>query len=109
MIYNAKPYGVKVRFAPTLAQARAVCTRLGITMPEGCVGFTSWLSDGSILLAVLDGSRATLVHECTHAALFVMEFVGIDPFASNGEPMAYLLDSMYTACEASLQRAGKGR
>lgn len=109
MIYHAKPYGVKVRFAPSLKQARAICSRMGVSLPEGCVGFTAWAPDGSIILAVLDGNRATLVHECTHAALFVLEHVGIDPFASNGEPMAYLLDSMYTACENGLQRDGKGK
>lgn len=105
MIYHAKPYGVKVRFAPTLKQARAICTKLKVLLPTDCVGFTTWAPDGSIIVAVLDGNRATLVHECTHAALFVLQHVGIDPFAANGEPMAYLLDSMYAACDKYLSDA----
>jgi hypothetical protein len=109
MIYHAQPYGIKVRFAFTERMARYLFRRFKAEWIDGCAGLTAWADDGSIILVVLDGKRATLVHECTHAALFVLEHVGIDPFASNGEPMAYLLDSMYTACENGLQRDGKGR
>lgn len=48
------------------------------------------------VVAVLDGSHATLVHECVHLALWILDRVGIDPRDSSGESMAYLTDWLYT-------------
>ena len=90
--YTAQPYGCKV-FLYTDAETYYKKTEESVF---GCAGMTTWL-DGNLAMYVGDGDKATLVHECTHAVLYILEYVGIEPLSSNGEPMAYLMDNMYSA------------
>lgn len=90
--YTAHPYGCKV-FLYT--DAEAFYKRTGDD-PTGCAGMTTWL-EGNLAMLVCDGNPATLVHECTHTVLYLLEYVGIEPLSSNGEPMAYLMDNMFSA------------
>jgi hypothetical protein len=104
VIYTAHPYGTQVRFAMSLPKALALCRKHEASPPATpCAGFTAYGEDGTVVVAVLDGTRATLVHECTHAVLHVLGRVGIDPTQAAGEPMAYLLESMYAAAEPLIQ------
>lgn len=43
-----------------------------------------------------DRSAATLVHECVHLALFILQRAGVRPTSSGGEPLAYLTDWLFT-------------
>lgn len=91
--YTAAPYGREVLFCPTPQVLRAACRKYNLEDAPSSLG-TTWDTDGPIVIAVRDGDVRTLVHECCHATLFVLKMVGIDPYASSGEPMAYLLDDM---------------
>lgn len=99
--YTAAPYGIKVRFTNSPAGLRRLARRAGIPEPTDVVGSCFWTADG-LAVAVLDGERATLVHECGHAAMFILQHVGIDPTDSNGEAYCYLLDHMYARFERRL-------
>lgn len=90
--YTAQPYGCKIYFFTNLKEWFDT-TQYD---PEGASGVTMWWSDG-IAMYVGDGRLDTLVHECTHAVLYILEHVGIEPLSSNGEPMAYLMDHMFGA------------
>jgi hypothetical protein len=102
--YTAAPYGVKVRFTTTQAGLQRLCKRLRLDVPTDVVGWCAQ-ADGELVVAVLDGSRATLVHECGHAAMFVLQHVGINPTDSNGEAYCYLLDHMFARFEKRLSPA----
>lgn len=91
--YVAAPYGAHVLLV-TSAQELRTKSRQSVA---GTVGMTFWATDGTLIVYVGDGNLSTLVHECCHAVLYILEYVGIDPSASNGEPMAYLLDNMFSA------------
>jgi hypothetical protein len=49
--------------------------------------------DGIVVMTigVFDGSRATMAHECAHAAFYTLDRVGIDARLSDGEAFCYLL------------------
>lgn len=90
--YTAHPYGCKVSL---YTDGDAYEKKSGYSV-EGCAGLTGWV-DGNLSIYVGDEDPATLVHEITHAVLYILEHVGIEPLSSNGEPMAYLMDNMYSA------------
>lgn len=90
--YIAAPYGCKV-FLYT--DATLFYKKTGESA-FGCAGMTAWL-DGNLAMYVGDSDPSTLVHECTHTVLYILEYVGIEPLSSNGEPMAYLMDNLYSA------------
>ena len=46
------------------------------------------------LVAWLDGKRSTLVHELTHASIFILRHAGIDIRDSEGEALCYLLNDL---------------
>ena len=102
--YTAAPYGRRVRLVTTEEDLARACKRAGRDTPIGLAGCVFWSGSG-LVLAVLDGQRCTLVHECVHAALFILQFVGIDPTESNGEAMAYLTDHMYAHFERHISPA----
>lgn len=64
---------------------------------QDCVG-TVQEYNGVLHIGVFDGQLSTLVHELYHTVLIVQKYVGLDPFSSNGEAGAYLIDCLYTKC-----------
>jgi hypothetical protein len=103
--YTAAPYGVKVRFTTSQLGLDRLAKRAGLEPPTGIAGCCFW-KGGELVIVVLDGSRATLVHECGHAVMFILQHVGIDPTDSNGEAYCYLLDHMYARFEKRLTNTG---
>lgn len=83
----------------TLTDSRRTFLRASGASAEGAVGMVAPV-DGGWVLGWFDGDPLTLVHEATHVALFVMEHVGIDPCAAQGEPMAYLVEDIVRRCMA---------
>lgn len=63
---------------------------------------TTWVEGHTVLIHIADGSPATLVHECVHAGLDILERAGIDPRSNNGECLAYLVDWLYGQCSLVL-------
>lgn len=94
--YKAAPYGREVVLYLRETEFARAAAKAGHPSlpPEEAAGLTVDCGDGRYLVRVRDGLASTLVHECCHAALFILAAVGIDPVASSGEPMAYLLDHM---------------
>lgn len=90
--YTAHPYGCKVTL---YTDATAFYKKTGESA-FGCAGMTAWTDSGCLAMFVGDENPATLVHECVHSVLFILEYVGVEPLSSNGEPMAYLMDNMFS-------------
>lgn len=53
-----------------------------------------------ILVGVFEDGTKTLVHELTHASIFVLKKISADPSDSNGELMAYLLEHLFDKATA---------
>jgi len=90
------PYGATL----TLTDSRETFQKLSGASCEGCDGMAASVCGGYVI-GWFDGELNTLVHECTHVSLFLMEHVGMDVHAAGGEPMAYLMGWMV---EEALQR-----
>lgn len=52
--------------------------------------------ENGVLVGVFEGGTGTLVHELTHACIFILNRVGIDPRDSYGEVLAYLMDHLFS-------------
>lgn len=66
-----------------------------------CAGATSRMEYpasgvAELVLGVFDGQPATLVHEATHAALFILQRHGMSPESDSGEAMAMLVEAIYS-------------
>ena len=66
---------------------------------EGVAGCARWLEnqdtkDVMYMVGWFDKKPTTLVHEATHVALYIAEYVGFSPKAGGGEPFCYLLDTL---------------
>lgn len=86
------PYGAVVTFS----RSKVGWSRLAPESPaKGLAGACTELSPGHYLIGWFDGKLSTLVHECTHAAMFLLQHVGIDPTDSQGETLAYLLEWLF--------------
>lgn len=48
-----------------------------------------------LIIAVFDRTLGTLVHECSHAAVSILQTVGIEPLSNNDEPQAYLVEHLF--------------
>lgn len=99
-----RPYGVTL----VLTDNRKAFQRLSGASDDGSCGMCVGTGDGYVI-GVFDGELSTLVHELTHLILMVAEHNGIDPFSSRGEPLAYLMDDLFTEATRALWRAGKSK
>lgn len=104
MIYEARPYGCDVTLVHKMKDWEAA---VGIEVEGECSGITGWSETGVVVL-VADGNIATLVHECVHASIFILEYVGIDVSSNNGECLAYLVDNMFAYFMESIMAKKKG-
>lgn len=48
-----------------------------------------------VTIGIFNNDLGTVVHEITHATLFVLDTAGINPFDSNGELMAYIQQHLF--------------
>jgi len=110
--FIARPYGIPVVVcASTAARIEAESALDDAYDPDdedvvqGAAGYTLPIPGGAIIITVLDGSLATLVHECGHAAMFILQRCGIDPTDSNGETYCYLLEDLFTQARALIHPA----
>lgn len=53
-----------------------------------------------ILVGVFEDGIKTLVHELTHASIFVLNKISANPTDSNGELMAYILEYLFRKATA---------
>lgn len=101
--YTARPYGDTVIFVKTVAAAERVMSHFNKgdfsgTTPDYVAGFCSGNRVGPILVAVLSGGSATLIHEVTHAAMKILNRQAIKSIAGSAEePLAYLIEDLFAA------------
>lgn len=100
VIYDVPLYGGTLHLFKSHKKFEAAYRFLGHEYDaSGCAGSTAYLTNekGSALyiIGVYDKRLDTLVHEIGHATMMIMERVGVDAYASGGEPLCYLLGDMY--------------
>jgi hypothetical protein len=61
------------------------------------------VKDGVIWVGVFDGDGGTLVHELTHAAEHIAEYIELPRGWRNIEPIAHLMGFMFRRCSAALK------
>lgn len=81
----------------TLTDSRETFQRRSGVSGEGKAGMV-YAGPRGWVLGWFDGDAYTLIHEATHVALFLAEHVGIEPFSSSGEPLAYLVEDIVRRC-----------
>lgn len=61
-----------------------------------CMGVVHPINDGGLrfLMGVFDKDHLTLVHECTHLAIFICENTGWSINTITAEPFCYLLEEL---------------
>ena len=101
-IYRANPYSMLVLY--TFDWDRYLEGRDYFGMPEydfegAVMGMTTLFQHDetgvrSMLIFINPSEANTVVHECAHAALFIMNEIGHNPFDGH-EPFVYLLEHMY--------------
>ncbi len=52
-------------------------------------------SNNELVIGIFNNSISTIVHEVTHATLFILESRFMNPFDSNGEAMAYIQSHLF--------------
>lgn len=93
--YVMAPYGRRVRLYLTAKAFERTLKKLGYPQSGGGYLGITYNTPKAILMFVKDGNPLTLLHECTHSTMLVLEHVGVDPTDGRGEPMAYHLAHMY--------------
>lgn len=96
----AHPWGAKVLFTQDSSAAHKLGRRYALDtsdIEDPYSGGLSWSGEGCTqVIWVRPGSQiGVLVHECTHAALNILEYVGIHPESGNGEVLCYTLQRMF--------------
>lgn len=85
------PYGLRITFTDALREFHGLAPGYDGT---GAVGACAPGKRVDLVVGVFDRRWQTLVHECTHAAVSLLQRVGIDPLSNNAEPLAYLVDHL---------------
>lgn len=52
------------------------------------------------LVGVFDGDPSTLIHELTHASLFIVQRHGIEPAGDNGEVLCRVMEALWQGATA---------
>ncbi|BAP15849.1 hypothetical protein AVU67_gp43 [Ralstonia phage RSJ2] len=91
------PYGAQVTFVGTKV---GWLGQTGERAPVGVCGLSQGHGDGRFTVGVFSGGLSTLIHECCHCAMQILEHYGIDPRDSQGEVMAYLTEWLVTVARS---------
>jgi len=89
---TAAPYGIRVTFTAS----RKTFERRVRCDTTGAAGMCSDVTAKGVYVGVFDRNPATLVHECVHAALAILSYVGIDVRNDRGEALAYMTDYLWS-------------
>lgn len=93
--YRADPWRQEVWFTQDRKTLKRLGKRFDLNLDlTGSLG-ACWTTKGPYVLWVQPGAPVPiLTHECTHATLNILDYVGIDPRSADGEPMCYTLQRM---------------
>lgn len=114
-------YGGNFIFVNTEKKWNTVCSLLGKTehllkdagaAPLGqCAEFYVDIrgkTNHFLVIAIFDHDMSTLVHECVHAGVLVLNYRGVDAGSSNGESLTYLVEWFFRNSYPHLGRKRKG-
>jgi hypothetical protein len=100
---TANPYG-KVVYFTDCRKTFAKLTKTQAKKYRSCLGLSGRHKQKGLVIGVFDGELATLVHECVHGAIDILERSSVDPCSSNAEPLAYLTDWLFSVGVKYLKR-----
>jgi len=83
--------------------------KVGDNRAEYCEGLTATF-DGhdKMYIGVFDGKLSTLVHELTHAGIFICATVGIEIELNNQEPYAYIVTYLFEKLQKEFKNGNSG-
>ncbi|SAK95822.1 hypothetical protein AWB76_07203 [Caballeronia temeraria] len=96
--HQAHPWGREVWFTQDQKALEALGRKFDLnTNTEGSLGLC-WGTSGPLIIWIRPGAgHGVMAHECCHAALDILDYAGMNPAHSNGEPMCYTLQRMIEA------------
>ena len=94
------PYGLRITFTDALREFHSLAPGYD---GRDAAGACAPGKRVDLVVGVFDRRWQTVVHECTHAAVMVLQRVGIDPLSNNAEPLAYLVDHLTSTAAAKLK------
>ena len=60
--------------------------------------------NGELIIGVFNNELSTLVHELTHAVLFISEQKCFNAYDSNGETVAYIMGHLFDECKQRMDK-----
>lgn len=97
--HQVDPWGLEVWFTQDTKALEALGKQFNLHIEtKDSLGLCWGTSTRVIVIWVEPGAgQGVLAHECCHAALDIIDYVGFNPTAANGEPMCYTLQRMIEA------------
>ena len=104
---SIKPYPGKLYITGEIKTYKAIYKKLSnveCKLEEDLAGYTSrGCFDGVHTYLVYATDTCSLIHELSHAALFIFKRCGINPVKANGEPFCYFLDNLFKESMSKLK------
>lgn len=98
--YPVAPYGLRITFTDSLREFHSLAPGYAGSDADGACAPGKRVH---LVVGVFDRRWQTVVHECTHAAVFVLQQVGIDPLSNRAEPLAYMVEHLASTAAAKLK------
>lgn len=97
--HPAAPWGCKVLFTQDEAAMRKLAKHYDLSFNrDPDTDGLCWSTGSTFIVWVAPGAPVqVLAHECGHATLDILDWVGINAHHANGEPMCYTLQRMLEA------------
>lgn len=95
-IYTVPPFDLRVVFLDTRRDFFVVHKgEHRAAVGEGTRGICVPGDNVDFIIGVFNRKLPTLVHECSHCAVFILQLCGIDPMSNNDEPQAFLTEHLF--------------
>src|SRR6056297_953545 len=109
--YEVHPYRAHVHFCYQAEETEYLAEHLSLSEVEvdnrGLRGGMTAVRDGELLCGCLISLKRrsdppTTAHECLHAALVILDYVGVRYSGDDSEPLTYLMDDLIEAANRML-------
>lgn len=94
------PYGLRITFTDSLREFHSLAPGYDGSDADGACAPGK---RADLVVGVFDRRWQTVVHECIHAAVTVLQRVGIDPLSNNSEPLAYMAEHLVSTAASKLK------
>jgi len=94
--YQAHPWGREVWFTQNDKALEKLGDQFDLDLERDTCNGLCWGTAGNIVVIWVrpGASVGVLAHECTHAALDILKYCGINAHDADGEPMCYTIQRM---------------